>query len=610
LLTDVFNRFSRLYLSIDYLYTLDQIKESIDKAKLLGAMPLIGPENYSELLATVNSWLKPNIVVFNLTLGVDDEFFYPLDLDNFFNPVLAEDNLNDWRESVLKWIRGSFDPSGVATLYLPPLLSPTEKRLPKILCWLNEKNVLATKTSASHIWPYFLRQYGQAVESLGLNLKPKKSNPTSDEIAKYYRTTQDATACRALTTDELKQFVCCPKDLPTDNSLASLNRYALDSILMSFEKARPYLEDLDFQRRALTIERERIKNQVYDHKKYVITQAKATAGRNSQTTSFLGPPPGQVLSLIFKAKIEPDPASPKNALVPPFKTYRLLDGSQIFVNGEDFWELAEPDSESSSGPKKPKSGSGALSLIMALTGLDLEMAQAHLEKFFSLGQTLAAVRYHLALTAKDYLKADKNVAFEPIPTTEETWPKVKRYLEIVFSLPASVLNKAHATETLLSTQKSLIVFRRASKLGDFFIWPQPLTENPPEFIDLTPLSDPLIFEGPSSPIFLTDHPLEGLALKAFFPQCPVMVVSPELPAAKVSSILAGRPALIATRVGRQGRLLGRSLKNLNLQELKAPLGDFWLAFWRQSQTQDLSQTHPKVLADLKTVRLSRPGSFL
>jgi hypothetical protein len=117
----------------------------------------------------------------------------------------------------------------------------------------------------------------------------------------------------------------------------------------------------------------------------------------------------------------------------------------------------------------------------------------------------------------------------------------------------------------------------------FFMFRQKSPSGLPRVISAYAGSAPFVLNGPGSPAYLADHPVEALALKALFPASPAVAVGPKAAFESVAPFLKGQGAVVAERPLSLGRRLATLLRPLKPRVLKVPAGESWLELWRSSQ---------------------------
>ena len=106
-----------------------------------------------------------------------------------------------------------------------------------------------------------------------------------------------------------------------------------------------------------------------------------------------------------------------------------------------------------------------------------------------------------------------------MPTScEHTWPGVLGYLTLKMKLPTAFVEEAHNQGLIFSDPRGNCVFARDNDSGLFKVG----TGDKPFNQSFGKDGEPFIMPGNDGKVFVTDSPLEALALKAMQPDSAVL----------------------------------------------------------------------------------------
>jgi hypothetical protein len=568
------NTFLRVSLSLEYFYDLPEVERfrrldyCPDDLTLLGSVPQNG------LMGEISAWLVAGPRVFEARFGADEAFFYPPDPDHPWGRPLCERNLNEWIEATCRWAEGSFGQEGRAAYFRPP----RRGRLPSIQLWLSEAAFFkAHLPKKLHFWPILIDRYGKALEGLGLgsprqNARPK---PHYEHIKEYYRVANAKELPRPSFerefNEKIRPMIIPPKSF-SDEALAQCFQRNLS---LAMENGRSFFEDLEFTRKVLEFESERLKNFLCQRKENNAVSLKAVERFGELAEPYMGIKPSAILSRAFGASRLPWDSAP-------------LEGYQGKIVEDTVYLLPSGDAYETSfygwrDLSRGESGHGAISLYQRLGGVSAEEATIWLLTAFPYAEVKKSLAYHEALPDPVRVAEVKMAPFSPPPAVEETWPEARDYLLSELKLPEWVVDEAHADRRVYSNARGSIVFRREGDSGLFLTIRQKSQSGLPRVISLWPESAPFILKGTDSPAYLVDHPIEALALKAFFPASPVLAVGDKPALAAVAPYLAGQEAVVAALPTSTARRLASRLKGLKLRLFKTQEGKNWLGLWLMAQ---------------------------
>jgi hypothetical protein len=149
-----------------------------------------------------------------------------------------------------------------------------------------------------------------------------------------------------------------------------------------------------------------------------------------------------------------------------------------------------------------------------------------------------------------------------------------------FKFPAKVLDEAHETGRLLTNHIGLMIFPCDNDAGMFYMFPQTAIGKLPEVGHPWGDCPPFVLKGSGGAVYLTDHPLEALALKSLYPESSIIAVGENSTAESVRPYVTGQEAKVAVRPKRRGHRLARQLKELDLPIFKVPSGRSFTEFLR------------------------------
>jgi hypothetical protein len=558
--SEIPRKFLRASLSINYLFNEDEVNEYLAENPDFGAESLLGFSDPLERRLAINQMFTPDKPIVHLTLGADETFFYPPNPANIWDRPPSAENLRLWVRDSVAWIKKNFGEDGLQTDFCPANLKLKPYRPPSIRLWMSDSTSRKSALFQRDFpWPRALKSYGDALAGLGLAPPPIALKPTAEEIARYYRASNDATFYPDV---DLRRFARIPEATPNSTDEASLLKRTSEAATLTMEAAKDVLEDLDFRVRVAKFETERAKYLLYKDKINYHFNLQKRRRYELLAAPCDGARPAEVLTRIFGAE--------KAFFDPPFsEIFRLPDGRQFETKGFKWRDLSDGAADD-----------GAFSLVQKLGEVDEDGAIIYLMGYFTYEETLRTLNYHAAAHAEAMAREAMKIPFEPPTTTEATWPEVRNYLAEDFGLPLGVLEAAHANRAILTTPLNMIVFVCAGLTGMFFMFVQKTGGKLPNVERPYAESHPFHLHGTGEPVYLTDHPIEALSLKALYPESPVMAIGELSPPEAVSSYLNGRKAIATVRPGCAGHKLARQLKTLNLPVQKVPKGLSWNEFWR------------------------------
>jgi hypothetical protein len=522
-------------------------------------------------------------IVFHLALGLNGDYFYPLGAD-FYHRPFAEDKAQKWREATIQWIGKTFVTGDLLAELQSGDVDSSPRVPPRIHLWLPETTFCRAKFKLSRDhWVDIINSYGQSLTGLGGIIKYRNIKPNDQQIASYYRATKGNDESSEPSKEELARLIQVPEFMK-DRSNGHLERYVNESISLSLNNAKDLLETFDFNCRAAQIESERIKFAIYNERKVLARMEKNLARYRQWAEPLMGLEPAEVLIVLYRAKLMKDhsgrtprehstwPAVERSLTVSQ-GVYLLNNGVQIEVDDYEWRDLDQA-----------VSGVGVFSLIAHLSGYDEEQTIIYLLGHFSYEETRSSLGYHTARKAKLELTTMLKTPFELPDTTAATWPTIRNYLMNEFRLPDKVVEEARSARRILTTSLNTLIFNCDQDSGMFFMFRQKI--DPQNADQLPHVEHPLAeslpwnLAGPGEPIYLTDHPLEALSLKALHPDCPVLAIGERSQLDSVRPYLVGKAAVVTVRPKKPGHRLSRSLKLLNLPIVKVPKGRTWNEFWR------------------------------
>jgi hypothetical protein len=555
-------------LSIEYFPAPKEAFAFMDKNQNPGAKALIGPIG-QPLKEEISAWLKRHNHVFHFRFSADDTYFYPVNPARVWDRPLSEENLNAWIKSVIEWTSGVFGEKDMAVYYNPPK-GENESKSPSIGLWIGEEEYKrSTIYRRRSFWPNALKKYGRAMAHLGL-IAPKPPIRPPVDVGRYYKANNSPESPKPIEERELKKFVRLPDWTPERGSSESYKKYESEAIALTLENAVDLLKEYDFHFMATSAELERRKHVKYLYRKNATLFSEKVKKLYPLVEPFLGVTAASALVFFLKATLVSDDPKDQDYYVPPDKgLYRLKDGRLIEVDCFDWRE-----------PATGLSGTGAINLIESLSEYDERGAIVGLLGYFTVKETMASLAYHEAFAPKDRTTEILGAPFELPKTMESTWPPVRAYLMDEFKLPAKVLDEAHETGRLLTNHIGLMIFPCDRDAGMFYMFRQKMLDKLPEVGSPWGDCPPFVLKGSGGPIYLTDHPLEALALKSLYPESSIIAVGDKSTAESVRPYVTGQKAILAVRPKPHGHRLARQLKELNLPIYKVPSGQSFTEYWR------------------------------
>jgi hypothetical protein len=423
-----------------------------------------------------------------------------------------------------------------------------------------------------------MASYSAALAPLGFRPPPKLGKPTEEAIARYYRATRDYTEPQIPQEKELAEYVTLPASIPASSAAANWPAYCSQTLELTNKRANALFGEWAYRNKALEVEAERFKAESYALEVDVRKLEKRAKTYQSDYVDLEGIWPAEVLRVLYQA-VEVNALGEPLAADSPLtvrRYFRTPTGRIVATRFNSWNDLA-------SG----QSGQGALNLIMALSGYDLDEASVFLLGAYSGEEVTKCLAARLAVTTDEAALAALETPFELPLTSEATWPKAREFLVSEYGLPTDLLEAAHQDRRILSSSLGAIIFNGDEDSGLSFMFPKANGGKLPYIESALATNWPWTLKGPEEPVYLTDHPLEALSLKALFPLNPVMAIGQFIPLSNVVESLNGQSSVIAARKGRRGRALIRRLAPLKLAALKPiqPINsETWNEVYRLSQS--------------------------
>ena len=187
-------------------------------------------------------------------------------------------------------------------------------------------------------------------------------------------------------------------------------------------------------------------------------------------------------------------------------------------------------------------GKGAINLVLHLEGYgqgDYTKALRLMAEHFSgeqIGQDIG--RAH-ALNAPATLESvHREQPTPPLPTPRPaTWEQAKAYLVEVRKIPAGLVDRAHALGLIYSDERCNLVFKRDGDSGCFKRGSYDPRDRPAFKQSLGRDALPFVLNGTDGAVYVTEGPIDALALKALHPTSTVLATGGNCPLERLTPYL-------------------------------------------------------------------------
>ena len=170
---------------------------------------------------------------------------------------------------------------------------------------------------------------------------------------------------------------------------------------------------------------------------------------------------------------------------------------------------------------------------------------------------------------------------------ELRWPNVREYLTDTLKLPKDLIDKLHNDGLIYSDRRSNCVFVRDQDSGVFKVG----TGSTPFIQTLGKDGGPLVIPGTDNKAFITDSPLEALALKAMHPDSTIMATGEFIPTDKLNPYLGGHEITVAMKKTSNANIMARYILDAIPKAEYAPPKDG--RDWNEAWVAHLNKTSQK-----------------
>ncbi|MDR1086579.1 MAG: hypothetical protein LBP22_17415 [Deltaproteobacteria bacterium] len=567
-----------LTLSIDYPFSRPELEDYLLNEGDPSPEFLLGPPDESRARENLYKWLgedcTAHLVVIKLTAA--DSFFFPPNPDGR-SPYLCSDticaeNVQNWKTLTLDRLRRQFenDPGRVMVEYHPGVESCST---PHIHVWLEQGvKIISTCSRAQWLYSNLTSLYDRALKPLGLAPGRLPAKPAAGQIAEYYRITRSPQKVSLPPLPDIRNIKVpdrlVPEECLTDEGLTEYSgRYSS----LAVEANGFVLKMWDALIRSAEAEAERLKLAVFLAQKRNLAARKSLEKKQEEKNPLAGLSLPRLLRDLFSArKLEPEELK----VMPNIK-----DGVDVFLVSErQFIEVKRLDWRDL---ETLDQGSGAISLVRYLTQKDTIWAVKTLRCLFPYELVRGSFAYESVTEAKARAAQISSTPFKLPPSDEQTWPSVREYLLDEFKLPDEIIDQARQEGRIFSVRTGVIIFNCDSDSGMFFMPLYDAQKLPPYLESPVPGSGPWILPGPKSALLITDNTIEALALKAFYPDNPVMAAGRHMLLSELEPYTRDRQITLALRRGTNGCRLPKLFSSLKTRHIRPPKDICsWTEFWQ------------------------------
>ena len=162
---------------------------------------------------------------------------------------------------------------------------------------------------------------------------------------------------------------------------------------------------------------------------------------------------------------------------------------------------------------------------------------------------------HLVEAAPREAKIITRQKFEMPKPCERTWPGVLGYLTMKLKLPTALVEDAHNQGLIFSDPRGNCVFARNQDSGVFKVG----TGDKPFKQSLGKDGEPFVMTGTDHRAYVTDSPIEALALKAMHPDSTILATGGFIAASKLKPYLESREVIIAANKNGKSQMVAKYL---------------------------------------------------
>jgi len=479
-------------------------------------------------------------------LGASPEYFRPDAPDQY--GAVNQERLDAWLDASVDWLKDKYGNRIInavlhldeATPHIQFLLLPLDAN--------GKLNCRAMFGGKKYVLSQLQSDYANAVAHLGLTRGREGSKATHAEVAEYYAITQkvERTLVPQLPTPEDIQ----PPEPPgamarmkTENLIAYGKDAAAQAVANQMDRLKPILKMLTSQNDLLIAENARLRQEREKLKG-------ANAHLNRENANFKAVAKemreldlGQVLMEMYGAAEAPN-STPRHKT----RIFTLPDGLTIEYTGNQWRDS-----------KSFNKGKGAVNLVMQLSGYgqdNYQQAVRDLAEVFGDKDITGTLAAHLVATAPREATIIARQKFVMPKPCQRTWPGVLGYLTLKMKLPESFVEEAHNQGMIFSDQRGNCVFARDQDSGLFKIG----TGDKPFNQSLGKDGEPFVMPGNDGKVFVTDSPLEALAIKAMQPNSTVLSTNGFMNADKLKPYLDQKEIYLAQGQGKGSKEMGQYLK--------------------------------------------------
>jgi len=479
-------------------------------------------------------------------LGASPEYFRP-DAPDQYGSVNRE-RLDAWVDASVDWLKDRYGDRVInavlhldeATPHIQFLLLPLDDN--------GKLNCRALFGGKKYVLSQLQSDYAKAVEHLGLSRGREGSKATHLEVADYYAATQkvERTSIPRLPTPKDIQ----PPEPPgamarmkTENIIAYGKEAGAQAVADLMTRLKPVLETLTNQNDLLIAENARMRQEREQLKNSNARLTQENTDFKAVAREMRELDLGRVLMQMYGATEAPN-STPRNKN----RTFILPDGLTIEYTGNQWRDS-----------KSFNKGKGAVNMVMHLSGYgqdNYQQAVRDLAEVFGDKDIAGTLAAHLVETAPREAKTITCQKFEMPKPCQRTWPGVLGYLTLKMKLPEAFVNQAHSQGLIFSDPRGNCVFARDKDSGLFKIG----TGDKPFKQSLGKGGEPFTMPGTDGKVFITDSPLEALALKAMQPDSTVLATGGFMMADKLKPYLEQKEIYLAQGQDKTGQEMARYLK--------------------------------------------------
>lgn len=187
-------------------------------------------------------------------------------------------------------------------------------------------------------------------------------------------------------------------------------------------------------------------------------------------------------------------------------------------------------------------GKGAINLVLHLEGYGQDgyaKALRLMAEHFSAEQIGQDMGRAAALDARTTLEAvRRQQPAPPLPAPQPaTWERAKAYLVNVRKIPAGLVDRAHELGLIYSDERANLVFKRDGGTGCFKRGSYDPKDRPPFKQTLGRDALPFVLSGKDGAVYVTEGPIDALALKALHPTSTVIATGGNCPLERLTPYL-------------------------------------------------------------------------